>query len=116
MISACFQLGPKFEVIVDLAVVDDDVAAIRREYRLMAAGEVDNTQSLHVHAKIGIDPGPIIIGPAMNDGITLLLDERGKNRVAAASIPASNPAHSSSPNYRGAIARRALWRDAAGPC
>ena len=62
------QRRPQFLVVVDLAVVDDDEAAVGRDHRLMAGRrQIDDRETAmrERDAGLGVDPNAVVVRPAM---------------------------------------------------
>ena len=59
------QLGPQLEVVVDLAVEDDPVAAVRVGHRLVAVLDVDEGQPVEAEHRPGVPPGLVLVRAAV---------------------------------------------------
>ena len=70
------KLGPKRNVIVDLAVEDDPQLPVRRPHRLHAAAEVDDRQApvTKVYTGSGIAPQAFGVRAAMRDHLVHLVE------------------------------------------
>ena len=58
---------PELDIVVDLAVEDDDHAAIFIRDRLPPTGNIDDAQPAHAECELAIDIHALIIRPAMAD-------------------------------------------------
>src|SRR6185312_4943315 len=58
-LSALLQVGTQIQMVIDLAVEDDDVATAIRHHGLMpSARQIDNGQAAETEAHLSIDIGP----------------------------------------------------------
>ena len=66
--AAGLEFGPEFEVVVDLAVEDDDLLAVRRRHGLGSAGEIDDGKAAmaEMDTVFCIGKKPLRIRPAMS--------------------------------------------------
>ena len=71
-----FEVGAQFLVVVDLAVVDDDVAAVGREHRLMAAAEIDDAEAPVPEAHRAFDEVVTVVGAAVQKAVAHRRDTR----------------------------------------
>ena len=92
---AAGQLGAQVEVVVDLAVEDDRVAAVLRGDRLVAARDVDDGKPAHAEAEIPVDEIAAVVGPAMHDAVALRDDRLARDRAPASTVPTGDAAHAS---------------------
>ena len=73
-------------MIVDLAVVIEDQAPVRREHRLVARGrEVDDGQAAvrQADAALAVDPNAFVVGAPMFDCVRHAPEQRGLRRARA---------------------------------
>jgi hypothetical protein len=92
-VAGLFQLVTQVGMIVDFAVEDDGISPVRREYWLMAAGNVDDAEAPHSKAEIAVDEIPAIVGTSMDDGIALVRDNGFGNGPARSPVPPRYSAH-----------------------
>ena len=97
------ELGAQVEVVVDLAVEDDRVAAILRGDRLMAAGDVDDGEATHAEAEIAVDELAAVVRSAMDDAVALRDDRLARDGPSTPAVPPGDAAHASAPAPRLAI-------------
>ena len=90
---AALELAPQRRMIDDLAVEDDRVAPVGAEDRLVAAFDVDDAEAAHAEAEIAVDEIAGVIGAAVAKAVAGSRDGVLRHRLAAASIPACNSAH-----------------------
>ena len=69
------------------------VAAIWREDRLMAAGDIDDAQAAHAEAEIALGQGAAVVRAAVDDPVALLHDDFGCDRAPGASVPSRDATH-----------------------
>src|ERR1700686_1245141 len=69
MMAPAFEFGSKFGEVVNLAVENNPGIAIFVEDRLMASGEINNTQAAHAQTGAVGDVEPFIVGAAIYDPI-----------------------------------------------
>ncbi len=83
-VAQCLQFGAQLAVIVDLAVVANQHAAILIAHRLLAAGQIDHRQApvAEAHARFHIDV--TLVRTAVMLGLVHALEQR---RIDAARAP-----------------------------
>ena len=81
----------KLAGVVDLAVVDDAEAPVRRPHRLMPSLPVEDRQSGRAERELGADERAGVIGSTMLDGLQHPLDQR--RRALRVSEDPGDPAH-----------------------
>ena len=64
--AACFQLRPQLDVVVDLAVIGDDVSTARIGHRLRAEVQIDDGQTPVTERERRLTPKSPTIGTAMH--------------------------------------------------
>jgi hypothetical protein len=95
-VAAAFEIGTKFLEVVDLAIEDDPDGTVFIEDGLMTAGNVDNAEAGHAEAGTILREDALIVGAAMNDGLTHPVDGGGFDSIASlAAHDACDSAHSS---------------------
>src|SRR5258706_12357486 len=88
------QRGDQLAIVVDLAVVGDDDAAVLVEQRLLAAREIDDRQPAMAEPDSGRAVETGTVGTAMVERVVHPLEERTIDRSPAARIEdADQPAH-----------------------
>ncbi len=68
------QFFAKLGVVVDLAVENDDGVAIVAAHRLLAAAQIDDLQPDSAKRNRGRFPNALLIGSAMGDGTSGLMN------------------------------------------
>jgi hypothetical protein len=99
---ASFERAPRFRIIEQLAVEDDDDGAVLVGDGLVAVGEADDAETTVGQGHAVALEIALVIGSAMHDGIGHAPDGSGWNDPAAAQIDdAGDPAHAAMLPHRG---------------
>ncbi len=84
-------------IVVDLAVEDDDHAAVLVEQRLLPGGEVDDREPAMAEPQAGLGVQPDLVRPAMVLGLVHARNEVARDRPRARDVhDADNAAHDGS--------------------
>src|SRR6185503_14897816 len=98
--EAALQLTPQLEMIDDLAVADDRIAAVRAGNRLVTMFDVDDAETPHAEAEVVIDEIPGVVRSLVHKMRALFGNDILADGAAHAPVPACNPAHGSPDNWR----------------
>src|SRR6185369_8906994 len=90
-----FQLGAQRRVVVDLAVVGEDVAPVRAGHGLVAAGDVHDREPAHAEAEVAVRVHTLVVGTTVDDRGAHRAHDGRVHGAAAARVPAGDPAHAS---------------------
>jgi len=80
------QLGNQFPIVVDLAVVHDDHAAVLVVERLLSRREVDDRESAMAQAEPGLEMQAMFVRPAMQLAFVHARYEIARDRPLAGNI------------------------------
>src|ERR1039458_2535976 len=101
--AAAFELGAEFGKVVNLAVENDPCAAVFVEDRLMAAGEVDDTEAAHAETSAVGDVESLVVGAAVHDLAAHVAHESfGNVALASCAHHSSDSTHGLCPAPKGA--------------
>src|SRR5204862_3906551 len=85
---------PEFAIVVDLAVEDDDDAAVFVVDRLPSAGQVDDAQPARAEPDVAVEIHALVVRPAVPDARQHAAEHFSADRLAGAvRVYAANSAH-----------------------